>query len=325
MRNCLWPTNIIPTTTSHHCIPKGRALCDSFRKALSAYMLLNDEDDGFRISWITTSGIMPQQCTFVGSSCKIQPSRIDIISIPDDDVWEMKVVENSPTEDDTRLQVVFQAYLNVDALLSDVLDRRKHLSIFGRSPYQSACARFMPEFCYNLVSIASDQMEVILVIVFSNREKMMHAANKVKVPSAMGIFVKLNLFDQSYDEIQWVCQYDNRPMKKWCMSLALNWRMREQGVGIFCVNKNNSNHSSCWLCETHEYNSDEDLKDDINVLLWSQYAQNAEKKSKLTTPKAISMSSLFPAADTVTNHAVLSAVPLTRMTSRHSPIEVVYG
>ena len=323
IRNCLWRTNIIPATVSHRLKPKGGALCDSFRKVLSAYMLFNDEDDGFRISWITTSGIMPQQCSIEGSSCKIRPSRTDIISIPDEDVWERKVAGNSPS-----LQIVFQAYLNVDALLSDILDRRKHSSVFEKSPYQSACVRFMPEFCYNLVSVASDQMEVILVIVFSNREKMMHATKKVKAPSAMGIFVKLNIFDQSYDEIQWVCQYENRPMKKWCMSLALNWRMRERGVGIFCVDKNNSNHLSCWLCDTHEYNSEEDLKDDTNVLLWSQYAQkrdNAEKKSKVTTPKAISMSSLFPSADAVSNRAVLSAVPLTRMTSRHSPLEVVYG
>eukprot|EP00804_Cyclotella_cryptica_P009731 CCRYP_011233-RB/>CCRYP_011233-RB protein AED:0.45 eAED:0.45 QI:0/-1/0/1/-1/0/1/0/346 len=346
MRNSLWPTNIIPVRGKNWHVPPKRGkgvLCDSFRKTLSAHIFFNDEDDGFRLTWMSTCGMMTpvyQTSNTVQSHspCGIQSSRKDIVTFPEEDVWEMSVSHSATGQcykdthlsDGTGLELAFQVYLRVDALLSDILERRKQSSLFAKSPYQSQHVCFMPDFCYNLVSVAADRVELILVIVFGNKEKLMHA--KKVVPSALGVFVKLNLYDQSYDELAWVSWLganDINSMKSWCKSLALNWRMRECRVGIFCADTLISDSFPNWVCGTHEFNCNEDLSDDINVSLWTEYAKKKKladrTKSQILAPKAVSMSSLYPCCDVVSNCAVLSAIPLMRMKSRNSPIEVVYG
>ena len=329
-RNCIWPTTVIPTKCTTHQV--NGYLCDSFRRVLSAHILLNDEDDGFRISWVTSFGSTSQKCCFLHRPGGTRPSRRDILTIPDENVWELitshsgsgRICQNVPNIYCSGLKVAFEIYLSVDALLSDILDRRKHSSMFGKSPYQNDGVRFMPDYCYELISVVADEMAVILVLVFSNREKMIQATKKVA--SAMGVFLRLNLYDQSYDELQWVCHSSSRSLKSWCTSLALNWRMRENRVGVFCVGPTIVDTWSTWSCGTHEHNCNDDLDDDTNVALWSEYVRKRSRKTKeLAPPKNISMSSLYPSCDVVTNRAVLTAVPLTRMTSRQSPIEVVYG
>jgi hypothetical protein len=166
-------------------------------------------------------------------------------------------------------------------------------------------------------------MEVVVIIVFNNREKTMHA--QANGPSALGVFVRISLCDQSYDELQWVYSNTSRTLKSWCMILALNWRMKEQRVGIFCTSLSDSFPS--WVCETHEHHCDDDLLDDVNTEMWTEYAlkrRTSEKKKNLLVPKAISMSSLFPSCSIVSNRAVQTALPLTRMTCR-SPVEIIYG
>ena len=55
LRNALWPTTLIPSKEKKNIDLKEDAslLCHYLRKVLSAYVLFNDEDDGFRITWIT--------------------------------------------------------------------------------------------------------------------------------------------------------------------------------------------------------------------------------------------------------------------------------
>lgn len=334
MRNSLWPTTFIPIKDPTSCFERERPTY-IFRKALSAYMLFNDEDDGYRISWITPfSQVSWQSSEFQHISRTIRPSRSDIVYVPEEQVWNMNISSSSsgqvhlnlPKYDGCGgLTVPFELSLNVDALLSDILGRRRRSSMFGKSPYQNendnVC--FMPEFCYNLLSVDANSMDVVVIIVFNNREKMMHA--QANSPSALGVFVKISLYDQSYDELQWVYSNANRTLKSWCATLALNWRIKEQRVGIFCTSLSDSFPS--WVCDTHEHNGDDDLLDDVNTEMWTEYAtkrRTAEKKKNLLVPKAISMSSLFPSCDIVSNRAVQTAVPLTRMTCQ-SPIEIIYG
>jgi len=54
---------------------------------------------------------------------------------------------------------------------------------------------FIPECFYNLISAPPDALKIVLVIAFSNKEKMMHSMKKL--PSALGVFVE-NMFEQSY-------------------------------------------------------------------------------------------------------------------------------
>jgi hypothetical protein len=342
MRNSLWSSTFIPAKEMKSSTEKEQNNGDAavlnqttytLRKALSAYVLFNDEDDGFRISWITPFSLVSWQSSYElqHKSCSIRPSRRDIVYEPDDQVWETNVSsslsgqvhQNLPERDGSgRLAVAFELYLNVDALLSDVLGRRRRSSIFGISPYQNDNVHFMPEFCYDLVSVEADCMEVTVVVVFNNREKMMHS--QANGPSAMGVFVRISLYDQSYDELQWVYSNGAHSMKRWCMTLALNWRMKEKRVGIFCTSLSDSFPS--WVCETHDHNCDDDLLDDVNTEMWTEYAMKrngAEKKKSILAPKAVSMSSLFPGCHITSNRAVQTAVPLIRLSS-HSPTEVIY-
>jgi len=348
MRNALWPTTLIPTATIRNDA-NSQFLCTTFRRALSAYMLFNDEDDGFRITWATVVDSLDQNegASFDVESSNpffhpntIRPSRYDIVvrSSSEDNTWEecLSNPETGYSHTDCNichadqycsegLNIGYEAYLHIDALLSDIISRRRS-SLFLKSPYQKECVFFMPEFFYNLIGVLPESLKVVLVIVFSNKEMMMHS-NK-KVPSALGVILEVNLFDQSYDELKWVqhpsCN-ESSSMKEWCNSLALNWRMRECNVGIFCL-------ESCklenWVCGTHECNVDEDLNDDFNVDFWSDYVErrnSSKKKSLVVAPKDVSMSSLYPYCDVVTNQAVHNAVPVKRMASRNSPIELIYG
>ncbi|KAL3815848.1 hypothetical protein ACHAXA_002264 [Cyclostephanos tholiformis] len=357
IRNALWPTTAIPTGTKDFTMKVLKEdsvdstfapyLCDYFRRALSAYMLFNDEDDGFRITWITTAesvGDNEEVCANEASNSifrnvpnPIRPRRNDIVA-PTEGSWQecltdtltgyRAIDERDVAKHSEGLNVEFEAYLSVDALLNDIICRRRQSSLFKKSPYHNEKVFFMPEHSYNLISASPDALKVILVVTFSNKEKMIHSSKKV--PSALGVFVEVNLFDQSYSEIQWVqhpsCS-DASSLQRWSGSLALNWRMKQCRVGVFCLDTSEIGpHLANWSCKTHEHNVDEDLSDDCSVKIWGNYVKRRFiSKENVAPPKDISMSSLYPYCDLVTNQAVYKAIPVKRIISRRSPIELTYG
>ncbi|KAL9190572.1 hypothetical protein ACHAXT_000278 [Thalassiosira profunda] len=342
MRNALWPTSLIPKEMSGKSSGVEPSLFSNtcFQRVLDAYMLLNDEDDGYRITWIQVgSGVSKGglHSAFINSPNAVRPTRSDIVEPTESNVWEEVVSETdtghcfSERRAEHGLHIEHEVYLHVDALLSDILSRRQS-SLFKGSPYQSERVSFMPDFHYNLVRVSPDDLKVLLAVVFSNKEKQIQSTKKV--PAALGVFVEISLFDQSYEELKWVQHPSAKhasDMKQWCHNLALNWRMRECRVGIFCL-------ESCkigpqleqWVGRTHEVNVDEDLRDDSNVDLWSDFLDRraaARKKGCAVPPppKDISMSSLYPFCDVITNRAVHNAIPVKRIASRNSPVELIYG
>ena len=348
MRNLLWPTTLLPTTHNDTNESDSPTTFQYLRQTLSAYMLFNDEDDGFRITWVSIGdGLNDEEVACTALPCSIRPTRHDIVTKSEDNVWEI-ITSDSQTGcypytkeeegDGVKLQqrhskdglsVAFELYLHIDALLSDIMSRRQS-SLFKNTPYQNESVSFMPDFYYNLVSVSPDSLKVIIVIVFSNKEKQLHSTKKV--PSALGVFVQVNLFDQSYDELKWLqhptLSDDAASMKQWCNSLALNWRMKECRVGVFCLDSAEiGSKFDSWTCKTHEENADDDLADDRNVNLWSDYVEAKKKAQGAATkvPKDISMSSLYPHCDVITNRAVVQHIPVKRITTRSSPIELIYG
>ncbi len=356
IRNALWPTTVVPVREDEKlvdskCIDSDTAphyLFRHVRTVLSAHVLFNDEDDGFRITWIVVDeNAGPSCCSNPGiptvtdiSPNKIQPTRIDIVTRSEGDIWEECwsdqttgcVVSDCEAEPCHKgLNIAFEVYLHVDALLSEIISRR-HMSLFRKNPYHNERVFFMPDFFYNLVSVSPDSLNVVVVIVFSNKEKMFMQSQK-RIPSALGVFVEVNLSDQSYDELKWVqhpsCN-DALSMKQWCNSLALNFRMTECRVGVFCLEKSElGQHMESWVCGTHEYNVDEDLGDDRNVQLWGHYLERrrslVSQGLSAAPPKNISMSSLYPHCDVITNRAVYYGIPVKRIASRDSAIELIYG
>ena len=354
MRNALWPTTVIPTRTRRLKRKDSKEdgadsnltpfMCRFIHRALSAYVLFNDEDDGFRITWITVADSIEdceEVCANEASNSLfnngIRPTRSDIVAPSEGYVWQecltdsltgYRALDESNVADPLNgLNIAFEVYLHVDALLSDILCRRQS-SLFKKSPYHNQNAFFMPEFFYNLISATPDALKVMLVVTFSNKEKMMYSTKKV--PSALGVFVEVNLFDQSYCEIQWVqhpsCN-DASSLKRWCNSLALNWRMKQCRKGVFSLDSSEiGQHLENWNCGTHESNVDEDLTDDYNIKLWRNYVERRyTSKESIAPPKDVSMSSLYPHCDVITNRAVHEAIPVKRIASRNSPIELVYG
>lgn len=350
IRNALWPTAVVPVREDENLMNSKRIDSDTtpqylfrhVRTLLSAYVLFNDEDDGFRITWITIDGndrnTGPSRVSTIHPN-KIQPTRIDIVT-RSEGTWEecwsdpttgclIADCEAEPCHEG--LNIAFEVYLHIDALLSDIISRRQ-MSLFRNSPYHNERVFFMPDFFYNLVSASSDSLKVVVVIVFSNKEKMFMQSQK-RIPSALGVFVEVNLSDQSYDELKWVqhpsCN-DVSSMKHWCNSLALNFRMTECRVGVFCLEKSElGQHMENWVCGTHEYNVDEDLRDDRNVQLWGHYLERRRlfmtQGLSIAPPKDIAMSSLYPHCDVITNRAVYHGIPVKRIASRESAIELIYG
>ncbi len=380
MRNALWPTMYVPvksnaTSTGSDVHQFSSVMFDT--NVLSAHMLFNDEDDGFRITWINPfkGGGGGDYATTRAAKCiplpshKIQAARNDIIVVTNEhETWEECLSDphtglihprsdNNDTTDSShtkntecspQLGIPYEVYLHIDALLLDILARRQQSSsMFQMSPYQSDTVRFIPNFYYNLISVSEDGLDVTLVIVFSNKEKMMmqtssssssssqlSSATKKKLPAALGVVITLCIFNQTYDELKWVqhpsCE-DDSSMKQWCNSLALNWRMKECRVGVFCLEQSTMMKNDTWVGKTHERNVDEDLEDDYNADLWGKYsiqkeeAKLAKSRRTVAPPKDISMSSLYPHCDVITNRAVYYAIPVKRISSRKSPTDLIYG
>ena len=374
VRNALWPTIYVPVKPNTNTNGGDDVLFDA--NVTSAYMLFNDEDDGFRITWInpfkeerggecatTTSTTTTTTAKSISlPSHTIQAARNDIVMVSDEhETWEeclsdprSGLIHQSESNNTTAsssphtnydssspgLDVTYEVYLHIDALLIDIITRRQQSSsMFKMSPYQSDTVRFIPNFYYNLVSVSGDGLNVTLVIVFSNKEKMMmqqssqSSSTKKKVPAALGVVVNFGIFSQCYNELKWVqhpsCE-DDSSMKQWCNSLALNWRMKECGVGVFCLEQSTMKNDT-WVGTTHERNVNDDLEDDYNIDLWSKYYIEKEEakvaKNRLTVapPKDISMSSLYPHCDVITNRAVFDAIPVKRISSRKSSTDLIYG
>jgi hypothetical protein len=374
MRNALWPTNYVPVAPHYSLKEFSSLLFDT--NVPSAFVLVNDEEDGFRLTWINPykeegglSDAYAATATYIPlPSHQIQATRNDIVTVTDVyETWEacfsdsctgliaqnVKHTVGTPNSSNKslctpRLNIAYEVYLHIDALLLDIITRRhQSSSMFRKSPYQSDNVRFIPNFYYNLISVSDDGLNVTVVIVFSNKEKMMmqlsskkissSSSNDKKLPAALGVVINLGIFTQSFDELKWFqhpsCA-DDSSMKQWCNLLALNYRMKDCGVGLFCLER--SMVMDTWVGKTHERNTDEDLDDDINVDLWSNYYVEREEakasgRRKPTTssavppPKDISMSSLYPHCDVITNEAVYDATPVKRISCRKSPIDLIYG
>ena len=352
LRNALWPTTVIPTKKIGSWEDDSHYLCQHFHRAFSAYVLFNDEDDGFRLTWVTIGAIDEYEeifdiQSFTCTSNKIHPTRHDIIATPSEGFgWQECLTDSetgypaptpnnnmcNATEQLDGVNVAYEVYLHIDALLSDIICRRRQSSLFKNTPYHKKSVFFIPNFYYNLISASMDTLKVLLIVTFSNKEiLMMHNTTKSK---ALGVFVEVNLFDQSYTEVQWVQHpscVDSLSMKQWCDLLAVNWRMKQCRVGVFCLDSSDIGpHLANWCCNTHECNVDQDMADDCNVKLWKRYVEEKnngckKKKKNITPPKDVSMSSLYPYCDVITNQAVQNSIPVKRITSRKSPIELTYG
>lgn len=332
MRNLMWETNCIP----HRPCKYSNALCSSVLH-LPGFLFLNDEDDGFRLTWVIlaewkhhvndNASVGP----LTPSPLSITPSRYDIITKSDEDVWE-KVLTNRYTGKTrqgyevpscTSLDIVFEAYLRVDALLDAILSRRRDTFGYRENP--------PPEFYYNLISIESGRL-ASLVIVFGR-----HTPSYGSRRLSFGVFLRVDIFTQSYEETGWV-QHSAAPeppfLRNWSNALALSRRMKAKGIVPFCSGIDSVGTidrlylTKLYIDGSNEYN----VSSDANPEIWSRYVASTktlkEKKGAVTpcfAPKPVAGTSLFQNCELITNDAVLSAKPVASIKCRSLKTQLVYG
>jgi hypothetical protein len=308
LRNLLWRVDGIPA--GHQ---SGASLQNMFDYVLQlpGYLIFNDEEDGFRITWVLDQwDVQESKCKREITDSPLKSgfvSKAPILSVQD--TWEEFHSDGYSGQrislDDgataSGVTVASEVFLHVDALLGEILDRRKGVS------------ETHPEFFYNLVSVTDRGRVAEFVITFLRKEK----------PGSLGVFVKVDLFTGRTQELDWVKStgtMDTSSLRAWSNTLALNRRMRHVGAGPFSINA--KGHSRDWgsLCKESYFDYDEE--DDYDPLFWSEYIGNTQAKRP---PKFISLASIYPDCDLVTNDAITSCLPVSSLQCKDSPVQLAYG
>jgi hypothetical protein len=330
LRNLLWKTRIMPVK-SNSCKSDGTLICDAVVEC-NGYVFLNDEEDGFRILWISTSAAEFDQQDELDplQPCqqKTVPKRDDIVNLVDSSAeafYTDCVNESSrsypPCQDDIdQITIVSEGYLRIDALLSDVLRRRKKM-IYGST--ESQISQVVPDFYYNLISI-EESRSAKLVIVFKNPlfgrlpSSLASPPKRQRVPASFAVFLTIDLFDQSYTETKWFHNADSKNLQQWCNQLATHHQMSSMQVGPYCVPTFTETVGAKRRLETHERNEDDE--DESNFDKWKLFV----KQNRSKAPKDIGMSSLYPFCDVITNGAVIRNTPVHKISCRYFPLELAY-
>ena len=139
------------------------------------------------------------------------------------------------------------------------------------------------------------------------------------------MFVRVDLFSGRFEELDWVKSMGAKEvssLRRWCNALALNRRMKQMKAGPYSINMR---HAIDWgkLCKETYFDYDEE--DDFSPSVWKDYVESRENILTKQPPKYISLASLYPDCDMVSNRAIINCIPVSSLKSKHSPIELVYG
>jgi hypothetical protein len=168
-----------------------------------------------------------------------------------------------------------------------------------------------------LISIHNAGRVANVVIAFANPRK----------ACSIGIFVNVDIFTGHYEELDWVKDSSTDPtsVQTWCNRLAINRRMKHLRVGPFASGKKSNLDWSCIVTETKSIDYDE--VDNYNERFWKSFVIG--KTSRVTTdrslPKVITLSSLYPDCETISNDALLHCEPVKSMRAKDAPLQLIYG
>ena len=342
-RNLLWRVQQLPIL-SHS---KGDDNNNNRTKTIKGssyvpgYLFLNDEADGYRLTWVVESEWDASSCTsgerpeeegllpaFVGNEDEASASGIECPEAMSfqGETWQEcysdKITgkevygdpqQSSSTGDDGGIQIVAEVFLSVEALLGKILSRRKKFASSQLQDYQ-----------YNCVSVSPSGRIAELVITFLLKEKAV----------SMGLFVHVDLYTGTFQEKTWIKSNNvhvsatnkssvpgSSTLRDWCNSLALNRRAQTLQAGPFSIQ---GNKSMGWnRLYTDQAYFDQDEADTFDSSIWQPHFDNAFLSEK--PPKLISLSTLYPDCDWITNKAVISKTPVHSLACKDSPIQLVYG
>ena len=188
-RNLLWRVHGIPySSPNDDSISNVKRTCDALWN-LPGYILLNDEEDGYRLTWVTDSWNVQE----AGCENKLPTSPLAngtestqaIVTV--EETWEAcrseRYTGSRRYEKETSdIRIAFEAFLHVDVLLNEITSRRKNFS------------NRHPEYYYNLISVTCSGRVAELVITFILQNK----------PGALGVFVRVDLFTGRFQEQEWI-------------------------------------------------------------------------------------------------------------------------
>jgi hypothetical protein len=315
LRNLLWRVEGIPRRSTANSASSSSLFFDSVLN-LPGYVLFNDEEDGFRISWAVDQwGYHETECIAEMNGSPLTAG-IDcpspILSVQE--TWEtfhsdlqtgQRVLVNDNDSDQPGsggVMIANEIFLHVDTLLGQIMDRHKKFS--SKSP----------EFLYNLVCVTEKGRIAELVITW---------LRKIEKHGSLGVFVHVDLFTGTFQELDWVkstIATNTSALRRWSNTLALNRRMKQLRAGPFSINSTSNSRDWGRLCKESYFDPDE--ADDYDASVWLEYIANVQKKRP---PKCISFSSLYPDCDLVNNSAITSCLPVSSLKCKDSPIQLVYG
>jgi len=310
LRNLLWKTSFVPYQKGdNQTLLESNLLTLNVRKSSSAYVLFLDEEDDFLIHWIDFDPVTHDDDTFIlndiskeRAPCKKNFCYQDPYNVYDE------AFQNSPMS--KRPMFVHRAILHVGIILDDIIANRP--TLFGKETrhFKYACT---------LISFHSDGRTVDMVFSFTNPN---FVKDDQKKTQAYAIIVSIDIFGQSYKEMQWYLHpncTETRGLQSWSNKIAIHKRMLDMNVGPYCLEENRNKTTFNQIkVSTHEENVYD--PSDWDMELW----KNATL-SKSDTLKPIAMASLYNNCDLYTNDAILNISPVREISARDFPIHIRYS
>lgn len=292
------------------------------------YLLCNDEGNGVRLTWATEKCFLVSSCLSVVSidsrfvSGLIGSAGVKILSHQQQNSsWteahynkmtgeaiaqDLNADSTSESLSAAQVSIVNESFLQLDVLLADVLSRRKGIS------------ETRPDFCFSLISVNRSGRIADFVIVFTRKNK----------ACSLGFYVKIDLFSGMFVELDWLRSKGKKEtfsLRKWCNKLAVNRRMQYLRAGPFAVTEKHALDCTRLCRETFTFDNDEE--DDYDESYWREFVldeKNSEGKKRCQAPKLVTLSSLYPSCDIITNQAIINFEPVMSIRAKDSPIQLVY-
>jgi hypothetical protein len=287
--NLLFRTSFFPSRTSSAFDDVGSAwLCSNITEGIPSYLFLVDEEDGFRLTWITESSWQISEChtasveslwqnnNSMNCASKQDPkqpflvrSNADssiVVQLSDVDAgWEVLNSDSSSEKSRLLFNISFSGFLSAASLLKDILFRRPHLI----NPRFCDTKSALPIFTYHLVQVSEGRIaEMLLIFSVGPIGK-----------GCIGVFIEVDLLTQDYREIEWVQHGSSDVPPVGCGSLAFSRRRKT------CVSRSSS-------------------------------------VSKVS--KDILLEDMYPDCVTMDNLAVRVQVPINSMCARSAPVQIDY-
>jgi hypothetical protein len=267
------------------------------------HILVHDEDDGFRLTWIDIEGkkrlitlYNEAEVTNEHYSAKLIDSKRDFWTV-DTTLWQ--------SDNSTRMIVLSGAHLSIEFLLQDIRARRPHVFFYKENE--------VPTYAYHLIQIDTSGRFLTCVLTFSNDNNSLQG-HSTRTTSSVAVILQVNLFHNSYMELEWAqkrssqteCQLD-----LWCQQLAITFRRKELQID---PPKETSIRASSNQTRVPSKDWKFEFEDRVKIV-------NGLRSPKSCVPD---LSVLYPPFSTLSNIAVRRGLPVHSLTCQSGNTELVY-